>query len=78
MRDWLRDFSTPIQMKYVRFARELLQNPIFEKDIPSGYAIRTDGNYIIKDCYVTGFTVKEKDNKDRGAVFFKIDTDTSL
>lgn len=76
---WMNNFIEKVEMKYVNFARKMLDNPLFKKDIPTGYEIRTDGNYIIKDCYVTGYTVKDTKTdsggyEDKGAVYFAIDT----
>lgn len=69
-------YYEPINMRNVRFAIELLKNPIFERT-PMNHAQRNDKNYIIKGVEVSGYSVKDVredgEYKDKGAVFFRID-----
>jgi len=75
---WMSEYWIEVNMKDVRYARKLLENPIFERsDI--NFAHKDGKNYIIKEVEVRGYSVKDVMNKegtgsvDKGAVFFWID-----
>ncbi|KKM64801.1 hypothetical protein LCGC14_1497680 [marine sediment metagenome] len=74
--DWMRDWSTKINMKMVIFAKKMLKNPLFDVNIPILHQ-KHDKNYIIDDVRITGYSVKDKKIKggteDRGAVFCALD-----
>lgn len=68
-------FYEPIDMKYVRYGRELIKNELFDE--PNlNHAIPDGNNYIIKNCAVMGYSVKDVKTmvgyEDKGAVFFSI------
>lgn len=75
--DWLRDWTKKIDMRHIKFGKELLNKYEFleVENIVIGFA--DDDGINIPDVYVTGFTEKgvqtEKGYEDKGTVFFKRD-----
>lgn len=71
--DWILDWTTKINMRFVRFAMKLLlKYPVdYQKDkqIIDRAIKNEDGYYDLNDACVKGFTENYVKNEDKGAIF---------
>ncbi len=71
---WMMKFFEPVNMDDVKYAKEMLRNPIFERT-PINDKYVYDSTFAIDNVEVLGYSVKDvKTSKgvvDKGAVYFK-------